>query len=706
MKRPVESPKLTTDLLVREVEVVFLELLARDPNASAWQSVQSREVDTLTALMRRLAPAALTVDDVLRAAETSPALTCRSAPAQILDGQLSHWVLHCNPRKLPGVTSAATQADFARLAKQFNAASHRPTPGLSATEVTLKAVDGLRPKTTDPSQPPPFEATVTVRNIGYGSADAVEVTRVVCPPWVKAAVDGRRITLQANLAFNGCYRGPVTVETNAGPVTLTVSSGHWHGPASTEDRVNWRSLVTPHAHLDHAAAAQLIEEHLLATGYRPLAGGFFARDGDHDEGESPAPVQAATRTWVISARHLEEVQLPAQGHAPLVRLYSPDGADRYDVLYDGEALHGEALADLFLIWDVKAGWELHLAPYRGHYQFDVRRPGTWLHAAAAEYRAVSTLQALNRTPLFWDLLEDWLAAGAPVKLLLQDSETGLLQELRRRFPSQLECRTATEPIGESRLFFLPEEGGEHIFRLPDGQVLHRSPWPEDLWTQSGPVARHERDLPAKLKAVKAPVSPARPAEPVVPASSILPAYEVWHGPVAHPLLMAPEKVLLSIQAILQVEGPMVGHHLYARYVQAVQASKTGAAISPMQLKKVLNPLLYRAVQAGQLTAEDEFGTGGQIGLVYRLPGQATRPRQKGDRTLPCIPVSELRAVVATLPRQPGQAQAKELEQVAWVLEQFGFGQFIEGGVERVRPLIRERSQVKVPPEHNTRRRIR
>lgn len=698
MKRPVEAPKLTTDLLVREVEVVFLELLARDPNASAWQSVQSREVDTLTALRRRLALAALTVDDVLRAAETSPALTCRSAPTQILDGQLSHWVLHCNPRKLPGVTSAATQADFARLAKQFNAAGHRPTPGLSATEVTLKAVEGLRPKTMDPGQPPPFEATVTVRNIGYGSADAVEVTRVVCPPWVKAAVDGRRITLQANLAFNGCYRGPVTVETNAGPVTLTVSSGHWHGPASTEDRVNWRSLVTSHAHLDHAAAAQLIEEHLLATGYRPLAGGFFARDDD--KGESPAPVQAATRTWVISARHLEEVRLPAQGHAPLVRLYSPDGADRYDVLYDGEALHGEALADLFLMWDVKAGWELHLAPYRGHYQFDVRRPGTWLHAAAAEYRAVSTLQALNRTPLFWDLLEDWLAAGAPVKLLLQDSETSLLQELRRRFPAQLECRTAKEPIGESRLFFLPEEGGEHIFRLPDGQVLHRSPWPEDLWTQSGPMASQENDLPSKLKSGKAPSSPTRPSP------RVLPAYEVWQGPVAHPLLMGPEKVLLSVKAILEVEGPMVGHHLYARYGEAVRASKSGAVVSPMQLKKTLNPLLYRAVQAGQLTAEDELSGGGQIGLVYRLPGQATRPRQKGDRTLAHIPVSELRAVVATLPRRPGKPHADELEQVAWVLEQFGFGRFIEGGVERVRPLLRERSSATEPAEPSSRRRVR
>ncbi|GGN34700.1 hypothetical protein [Deinococcus daejeonensis] len=700
MKKPVDTARLTTDLLAREVEVVFLELLARDPNASAWQSVQSREVDTLSALRRRLAPAALTVDDVLRAAETSPAVTCRSAPAQILDGQLSQWVLHCNPRKLPGVTAAATRTDFNRLAEQLNAAGHRPIPGLSTTEVTLKAVEGFRPKPADPGQPHPFEATVNVQNVGYGSADAVEVSRVVCPPWVNAVVDGRRITLRANLAFNGCYRGPVTVETSAGPATLTVSSGHWHAPASTEDRVNWRSLVTSHAHLDHAAAAQRIEEHLLATGYRPLAGGFFARDHDPAEGESSAPVQAATHTWVINSHHLEEARLAAQGHAPLVRLYAPDGTDRYDVPYDGEALHGDALADLLLMWDVKVGWELHLSPYRGHYQFTVRRPGTWLHAAAAEYRAVSTLQALNRTPLFWDLLEDWLTAGVPVKLLLQDNETSMLQELRRRFPAHLECRTAKQSIGESRLYCLPEEGGEHVFRLPHGQNLHWSPWPGDLWTQSGPMATQESDLPSKLKSGKAPSSPTRPSPPV------LPAYEVWQGPVAHPLLMGPEKVLLSVKAILEVEGPMVGHHLYARYGEAVRASKSGAVVSPMQLKKTLNPLLYRAVQAGQLTAEDELSGGGQIGLVYRLPGQATRPRQKGDRTLAHIPVSELRAVVATLPRRPGQPHADELEQVAWVLEQFGFGRFIDGGVERVRPLLRERSSATGPAEPSSRRRVR
>ena len=59
------SPAVTPDLLMREVEVIFLERLGRDPTASAWLSVQCREIDVLTALRRRLPKAALTVDDAM-----------------------------------------------------------------------------------------------------------------------------------------------------------------------------------------------------------------------------------------------------------------------------------------------------------------------------------------------------------------------------------------------------------------------------------------------------------------------------------------------------------------------------------------------------------------------------------------------------------------------------------------------------------------
>lgn len=693
------SPAVTPDLLMREVEVIFLERLGRDPTASAWLSVQCREIDVLTALRRRLPKAALTVDDVLGAAEASPALNVRAAPPQVVDGQLSRQVLLCHPRKLPGVTSAAGQADFARLAKAFNAAGHRPAPLLSVSELVLKAVEGGRKSTKAAG----FEGSLTVRNAGYGSDDAIEVQRVICPAWLTASVDGRRVTLQTRPAFNGCYRGVVTVETDAGPATLTVISRHWRCPELTQNPVSWRDLATPHADLEQESVAHLVEAHLTAAGYRSLAGGFFAKG---DEVEAPrvgAQEETVTCTWTITARHLKEGRLPARGHAALVRLYAPDGTDRFDVPFDGEALHGEALSDLFLMWDVKAGRELHLTPYRGHYQFDVRRPGTWLHAPASEYRVVTTLQALNRTPLFWDQVEDWLTGGSSIKFLLHGSEIDVLQELRRRFRARLDVRTTTQPIGEDRLLFLSDDGSVKVRRLPDGQSLRGGAWPEDLWAQSAPTKRPRGAAAVTPTPVKATPEPAKKAAKEAAPPSVLPRYTPWSGPVAHPQLMGTDKVLRSVKAILEAEGPMVGHHLYARYGEAVRTGAPGAALSPMQLKKALNPLLYRAVQSGQLAADDEFGLGGQVSLVYRLPGQAPRPRQKGDRTLERIPVSEVRAVVDLLPAgQPSD----ELEQVAWVLEQFGFGRFIEGGVGRVRPLLRERDALSRPTEQSRRSRVR
>ena len=640
----------------------------------------------------------------------------------MVDGQLSSHVLHCNPRKLPGVGASAVQADFARLAREFNAAGHQPAPGLSTSEITLRVVQDGGKKSERAGQPERFEGTLTVRNAGYGSDDAIQVLRVLCPPWLSATVEGRRITFHANLTFNGCYQGPVTVETSAGSVTATVISKHWSCPPFTEDPVSWRTLVTRHAHLEEQSTTRLVEEHFTAAGYRALAGGFFAKAsqaalGRNTEGgtlgEAGIPThdgaQTVTSTWKITVRHLKEARLPAQGHAPLVRLYSPDGLDRYDVPFDGEALHGEALADLFLMWEVKAGRELHLTPYRGHYQFEVRRPGTWLHTQAVEYRIISTIQALHRTPLFWDQIEDWLTT-TPVKVLIQGSEVGLLRDLVRRFPERLIVRATTEPVGDDRIYFVMEGGSVTARRLPEGRLLGESRWPEELWEQCAPRTR-DRTVVSPPRTAQGPPSPAGSAGAAFstsPTTGVLTPYDLWSGPVAHPLQMS-NKVLQSIKAILEVEGPMVGHHLYARYGQAAQAIVGRSVLSPMQLKKVLNPLLYSAVQKGELTAEDEFGAGGQISLVYRLPGQPTRPRLKGDRSLDRIPNSELRAVIETLPPafQPlGQAMNSELEQVAWVLEQFGFGRFIEGGLERVRPLLQERIAPPPPAEKSNRRRVR
>lgn len=691
------------NLLTREIEVIFLEALARRREASAWTSTQLSEVDVLNALRRRMPRTPLTVQDVLTAAQGSPALTCRSSPPSMIDGQLSKHVLHCNPRKLPGVTATSTQADFGRIAREFNRAGRQPLAGLTHAEVVLK------PRRAEGTES--HEGVLTVRNAGYGRDEDIRIIRVLCPPWLISTVDGQRVVLRTNPAFNGCYRGPVTVETTAGKVEAQVTARHWHCPPITADPVDWRTLVTRHAQLDEQEMIRIVADHLNTAGYLALTGGFFTRVHP-DSGVDDLVTSEPTCSWTITAKNLKEARLPAQGHLPLVRLYTPDGLDRYDVPFDGQALHGEALAELFLMWEVKAGKELHLTPFRGHYQFEVRRPDTWLNLPAREYRMVTTLQALNRTPHFWDHLEEWLVS-TPVQMLVQGEEIGLLRELKQRFPEHLNLRVTQGPIGENRLYFITDEGTIKARGLPEGQPLRGASWPDALWEQATKEVVRTTHT-GQSHPTKELGQPSRPAVSIAasrPAGSPdgpdfkkgLTPYLPWRGVVAHPLAPPASRVLQSIKDILRVEGPMVGHHLLLRYAEALQAHTDRVPLSRMQLKRELNPLLHTAVQRGELLAEDEFGTGGQIGLVYRLPDQDVRPRLRGDRPLSHIPNSELRAVIEALMARPN-APTAEVEQAGQVLEAFGFGRFIEGGINRVRPLLQERATLESAPSRAAKRR--
>lgn len=637
-------------LLTREIEVIFLERLARDPAASAWNSIQMSEVEVCDGLKRRLPHFKGSVQDVLTAAASSAAISFRQTPAQVVDGLLSRYTLRCQPRQLPGVTPKSGQQDFARLVREFNAAGQRPVARLPQREVVIKEA----------------ERTVTLTNGGYGQPDDIQVVSVTAPPWVTWSVQGRQVTFRPHPQYNGCYRGDAVIHSNAGDVTCLLIMQHWRCPPTTDPVVDWRSLVTMHPQIDQDAMRAFVEQGLLARGYRPLTGGFFARGDD----EAAAPDHTITTHWKITAQHLKLARLPASGHAPLVRLYSPDGSERYDIPFDGEALHGEALAELFAMWQVKGGRELHLTPYRGHYQFEVHRPGGWLNARAAEYGLVTTPDALNKTPHLWDHLEDWVESGR-VRVLLQGDEPGVLTDLRRRFPKHLFARSTEEPIMTSRLYFFAANGEVVSHGLPDGQLLQRSAWPESLWEKCAPRAK-PRVTPTPAPAVSA------------AAETTVMEYTCWQGSVNHPLEVNSTRVWQDLRAILMVEGPMVGHHLYHRYSLALSRHRGRAIPKPMELKRILNPILYQATQRKELIAADEFGTGGQIGLVYRLPEQPVRARAKGDRPLEYIPRSELRMVIRN---HPGLGHLEKAEQVKWVLEQFGFGPFLPGAFEQIKPLL-------------------
>ena len=67
-------------------------------------------------------------------------------------------------------------------------------------------------------------------------------------------------------------------------------------------------------------------------------------------------------------------------------------------------------------------------------------------------------------------------------------------------------------------------------------------------------------------------------------------YACWQGTVNHPLEVNSVRVWQDLRAILLVEGPMVGHHLYHRYSLALSRHRGRAIPKPMELKRILNPI--------------------------------------------------------------------------------------------------------------------
>lgn len=638
-------------LLTREVEVVFLERLSRTSGADAWSTLQMSEVEVCDALKRRAPHLKISVQEMLAAAAESKALTYTQTTPQMVDGLLSRYTLRCHPRQLPGVTSKFSQQDFAQLVKEFNAAGQRPVARLLQREVVIKG----------------DERCISLVNGGYGQPDDIQVRGVTAPPWVTWSLAGREVTFRPHPQYNGCYCGEATLHTNAGDVTCLLRTQHWTCPSTVDSVVDWRSLVTMHPQIDQEAVRSLVEAHLLQLGYRPLTGGFFTRSSDSTQ---QSDSEGLTTRWIVTAAHLKNVRLPAKGHASLVRLYGSDGRERYDIDFDGKALHGEALAELFAMWQIRAGQELHLRPYRGHYQFEIHRPGGWLNTRAVEYGLITTPNVLNRTVHLWDHLEEWVQAGR-VRVLLHGAEPGLLSDLHRRFPKHLIIHHLDEPVTTSRLYFFLPTGEVVCHGLPDGQLIQRSAWPEDLWKSCAPRPA------SRAKPISSPtISPSIPSQ--------IQDYVCWQGTVQHPLEVNSSRVWQDLQEILRIEGPIVGHHLYHRYALALNQHRGRTLPKPAELKRILNPILYQAVQRKELIADDEFKTGGQIGLVYRLPDQSVRVRAKGDRPLHHIPRSEIRTVIDG---QPELAQWSEAQQVTWVLEQFGFGPFLPGGFEQIKALL-------------------
>ncbi|MBI4167657.1 MAG: DUF559 domain-containing protein [Candidatus Aenigmarchaeota archaeon] len=115
-------------------------------------------------------------------------------------------------------------------------------------------------------------------------------------------------------------------------------------------------------------------------------------------------------------------------------------------------------------------------------------------------------------------------------------------------------------------------------------------------------------------------------------------YESWKPKKLPDPRVAPrEAVADSVVDIVLAEGPILAHRVYKLYRLAAGIGRAGR-----EVRSTLNKAVHKALREGRLLAEEEPGQEKMMLKVLRLPNTpAVKVRQRGDRTVHEIPISEL-----------------------------------------------------------------
>lgn len=124
-------------------------------------------------------------------------------------------------------------------------------------------------------------------------------------------------------------------------------------------------------------------------------------------------------------------------------------------------------------------------------------------------------------------------------------------------------------------------------------------------------------------------------------SNGLARYEEFTGNTVPALEATRDQLLDGLVAVVEVEGPVIGHRLHQAYVKASGGLRVGK-----QIRKTLNSAVSAAVRRGLLVEENPLSETGVRPKTYRLPDQpGVRPRELGPRQLEEVPPAELAAVM-------------------------------------------------------------
>lgn len=109
------------------------------------------------------------------------------------------------------------------------------------------------------------------------------------------------------------------------------------------------------------------------------------------------------------------------------------------------------------------------------------------------------------------------------------------------------------------------------------------------------------------------------------------------GPTQDPRNSDTREVMRGLINIIEIEGPMLAKRAYDIYLRCCGIKKMGK-----DLKQRMNRALQHAITEKRVLKDDEWGSGGLLYTIIRLPNQdSPQLRELGNRTIEQIPPSEI-----------------------------------------------------------------
>lgn len=151
------------------------------------------------------------------------------------------------------------------------------------------------------------------------------------------------------------------------------------------------------------------------------------------------------------------------------------------------------------------------------------------------------------------------------------------------------------------------------------------------------------------------------------------------GPTQDPRNADMREVIRGLIDIIEVEGPMLAKRTYDIYLRCCDIKKMGK-----DLKQRMNRALQHAIDEKRVIKEDEWGLGGLLYTIIRLPKQhSPQLRELGNRTIEQIPPSEIVEASKLVQYRNNDVVPGSEEHLRLILDLYGLKRLTENTREKL-----------------------